>query len=88
MTVYESTKDTGWWLVYPSEKYESIGMMKETQYEWDNKIDGNQTTNQLGSWDMFFLPEIWVLPNHPLLDGSFHYKPSILGGGTQKWVGL
>ena len=25
----------------------SIGMMTATQYFWENKIDGNQTTNQL-----------------------------------------
>ena len=34
------------WLVvfrHPSEKYESIGMMIETQYFWEKKIDGNQT---------------------------------------------
>ena len=35
---------SGWWLVHPSEKYESIGMMKFPIY---GKIkNGNQTTNQ------------------------------------------
>ena len=30
----------------------SIGMMTATQYEWENRIDGNQTTNQY-SVDLF-----------------------------------
>ena len=39
---------TGWWfLATPlNNMISSIGMMKATQYSWENKIDGNQTTNQ------------------------------------------
>ena len=40
---------SGWWFErHPSEKYEFVndGMMTATQDEWENKIDGNQTTNQ------------------------------------------
>ena len=36
---------TGWWFE-PSEKYESQLGWLETQLIWENKIDGNQTTNQ------------------------------------------
>ena len=37
-------KTTGWWLGHPSEKYESIGMIRNPIY---GKIkNGNQTTNQ------------------------------------------
>ena len=37
---------TGWWLGHPSEKYERQLGWLATQYFWENKIDGNQTTNQ------------------------------------------
>ena len=37
---------SGWWLDHPSEKYESQLGWLATQYEWENKIHGNQTTNQ------------------------------------------
>ena len=41
---------TFYWLVVfrqPSEKYESVNWDDEIpQYFWENKIDGNQTTNQ------------------------------------------
>ena len=45
-----------YWLVgqdHPSEKYESIGMIRSSQYFWENKIDGNQTTNQFYHFDSF-----------------------------------
>ena len=38
---------SGWWLGHPSEKYESQLGWWDSQYFWENKIDGNQTTNQL-----------------------------------------
>ena len=43
----------GWVCLNPSEKYfsSSIGMMFATQAKWENKIDGNQTTNQLCQGD-------------------------------------
>ena len=38
---------TGWWLGHPSANMSSsIGMMRFPT-EWENKIDGNQTTNQM-----------------------------------------
>ena len=43
---------SGWWLSHPSEKYESQLGWLETQLIWENKIDGNQTTNQF----CFLLP--------------------------------
>ena len=51
---------TGWWFRgHPSEKYDSIGMIRNSQYFWENK-NGNQTTNQhmiigktrVGEWKM------------------------------------
>ena len=39
--------DTGWCLGHPSEKYEFVNWDDEIQPNiWENKIDGNQTTNQ------------------------------------------
>ena len=42
-------KPSGWWSRATPLKNmtSSIGMMRATQYSWENKIDGNQTTNQL-----------------------------------------
>ena len=60
--------ETGWWLGHPSEKYESHLGWLETQYFWENKIDGNQTTNQWKpcgnrqkSWDTldFHMLQAW-----------------------------
>ena len=36
----------GGWATPLKNMSSSIGMMTATQYEWENKIDGNQTTNQ------------------------------------------
>ena len=41
-----TSRTTGWWLGHPSEKYESQLGWLDTQYFWENKIHGNQTTNQ------------------------------------------
>ena len=57
----------GGWLGHPSEKYESIGMIRNSQYFWENKIDGNQTTNQSYSFHIHF-PEV---KNKPLSSYSF-----------------
>ena len=38
---------TGWWLGHPSEKYEFVNWDDEIPKIWENKIDGNQTTNQI-----------------------------------------
>jgi len=38
-------KPSGWWYTYPSEKYESVGMMTFPS-EWKKKITF-QTTNQI-----------------------------------------
>ena len=38
---------SGWWFSHPSEKYESQLGWWHSQYFWENKIHGNQTTNQL-----------------------------------------
>ena len=38
---------SGWWFFYSSEKYERQLGWLATQYFWENKIDGNQTTNQI-----------------------------------------
>ena len=39
---------TGWWLgKNPSEKYDFVNWDDDSNpTEWENKIDGNQTTNQ------------------------------------------
>ena len=49
---------SGWWLgKKPSEKYDFVNwMIIATQYSWENKIDGNQTTNQI--W--FFKQHSWI----------------------------
>ena len=40
---------SGWWFFFTPLKNMSsaIGMIRNSQYEWENKIDGNQTTNQI-----------------------------------------
>ena len=37
----------------------SIGMMRLAQYQWENKIHGNQTTNQMNSNWVFFNIKTW-----------------------------
>ena len=38
---------TGWWLGHPSEKYEFVDWDDDIPNTWENKIDVNQTTNQM-----------------------------------------
>ena len=39
---------TGWWLgKKPSEKYDFVNWDDEQANIWENKVDGNQTTNQI-----------------------------------------
>ena len=44
---------------HPSEKYEVVNWDNDipTQYEWENKMDGNQTTNQIVKEHIFGIPE-------------------------------
>ena len=46
--VHRDNQHAGWWLyTHPSEKYESVNWDDDySQYFRENKIDGNQTTNQ------------------------------------------
>ena len=56
----------------------SFGMMNATQYEWENKIDGNQTTNQLP----LNMTNLWMHWSHcNLLSGipDTGYRIGILG---------
>ena len=39
--------NTGWWLTYPSEKYEFVSWDDSSQYMENHKIPWFQTTNQL-----------------------------------------
>ena len=47
----------GWWLVSTPLKNDGVRQLRDddipTQYSWENKIHGNQTTNTMGdfSWD-------------------------------------
>ena len=43
----ETSRYLGWWLyTHPSEKYEFVNWDDDIPNIWENKIDGNQTTNQ------------------------------------------
>ena len=37
----------GWWFSHPSEKYELVSWDDDIPNIWENKIDVNQTTNQI-----------------------------------------
>ena len=85
-------KLVGGWATPLKNMSSSIGMIIETQYEWENKIHGNQTTNQLKitlshamilvGWQ---LSRLWVtiFPKNSGRITSWDSQPGIFTGSLQ-----
>ena len=69
---------TGWWFFYPSEKYEFVNWDDEIPNIWENKIDGNQTTNQ---YIILYIRNSWCLSTETnQTSPQLHPTPSGVAG--------